>query len=148
MLKIDQTAKLFLQILLSVDETGLLVCVDGTRCPVVGCKCWILSVPLADDCHAYNCRLSLMAAGTVRLYTTAAVVPGQQLKMWFPPDLQLMLHVPFLTPVNIKGERYRSACLRRRYRHYTRPSIIIRLRFTVCSPHCCDSMLFFVAKRV
>jgi hypothetical protein len=24
--------------------------------------------------------------------------------MWFPHDLQLMLHVPFLTPVNIRGE--------------------------------------------
>ncbi|VVC32056.1 Zinc finger C2H2-type [Cinara cedri] len=93
------------RILLSVNEAGLLVCVEGTHCPVAGCNCWILSVPLADDCHAYNCRLSLMAAGTVGLHTTAAVLPGQQLKMWFPPDLQLMLHVPFLTPVNIRDER-------------------------------------------
>lgn len=95
-----------LQMLLSVDNAGRLVCADGHRCPAAAdCSCWILSVPLADDCHAYNCRLTLLAAGTVGLHTTAAVPPGQPLKMWFPPDLQLMLHVPFLTPVNIRGKR-------------------------------------------
>lgn len=97
------------QVLLSVDDAGRLVCADRhSRCPVAGCGCWILSVPLADDCHSYNCRLTLLAAGTVTLRTTAPVPPGQPLKMWFPPDLQLMLHVPFLTPVNIKGERTMS----------------------------------------
>ncbi|CAI6350542.1 unnamed protein product [Macrosiphum euphorbiae] len=89
----------------SVDDAGRLVCEAAGRCPAADCSCWILSVPLADDCHAYNCRLSLLAAGTLGLHTTAAVMPGQPLKMWFPPDLQLMLHVPFLTPVNIRDER-------------------------------------------
>ncbi|XP_025204714.1 zinc finger protein 778 [Melanaphis sacchari] len=91
--------------LVSVDDTGRLVCANGHHCSAADCSCWILSVPLADDCHTYNCRLSLLAVGTVGLHTTAAVMPGQSLKMWFPPDLQLMLHVPFLTPVNIKDER-------------------------------------------
>jgi len=53
-----------------------------------------------------------MAAGTVGLHTTAAVPPGQPLRMWFPPDLQLMLHVPFLAPVNIRGKRTRVVCRR------------------------------------
>ncbi|XP_026814114.1 zinc finger protein 574-like isoform X2 [Rhopalosiphum maidis] len=91
--------------LVSVDDAGRLVYVNGHRCSAADCSCWILSVPLAEDCHAYNCRLSLLAVGAVGLYTTTAVMPGQPLKMWFPPDLQLMLHVPFLTPVNIKDER-------------------------------------------
>lgn len=94
-------------LLLSADGAGRLVCVDGHRClaAAAGCGCWMLSVPLADDCHSYNCRLELSAAGgAVGLRTTAAVLPGQPLKMWFPPDLQLMLHVPFLTPANIRGE--------------------------------------------
>lgn len=90
--------------LLSADDTGRLTCVDGHRCPVADCNCWILSVPLAEDCHAYNCRLAILAPGTVGLHTTATVMPGQPLKMWFPPDVQLMLHVPFLTPANIRGE--------------------------------------------
>lgn len=92
--------------LVSVDDAGRLVYANGHRCSTADCSCWILSVPLADDCHAYNCRLSLLAGGTVGLHTTTAVMPGQPLKMWFSPDLQLMLHVPFLTPVNIKGKLY------------------------------------------
>ncbi|KAE9537457.1 hypothetical protein AGLY_006480 [Aphis glycines] len=91
--------------LVSVDDAGRLVYANGHLCSTADCSCWILSVPLADDCHAYNCRLSLLAVGTVGLHTTTAVMAGQPLKMWFSPDLQLMLHVPFLTPVNIKDER-------------------------------------------
>lgn len=91
--------------LLSVDDAGHLVRVEnGHRCSTTACGCWMLSVPLAEDCHSYNCRLDVLAAGTIELRTTTAVLPGQQLKMWFPPSLQLRLHVPFLTPVNIRGE--------------------------------------------
>ncbi|XP_025420593.1 zinc finger protein 568-like [Sipha flava] len=97
------------KMLVSANDEGRLVCENApsSRCPAAaGCSCWILSVPLAEDCHTYNCRLALLAAsGTVVLHTTAAVLPGQPLKMWFPHDLQLMLHVPFLTPVNIRDER-------------------------------------------
>ncbi|KAF0760512.1 zinc finger protein 585A-like isoform X1 [Aphis craccivora] len=88
--------------LVSVDDAGRLVYANGHRCSKADCSCWILSVPLADDCHAYNCRLSRLAVGTIGLHTTSAVMAGQPLKMWFSSDLQLMLHVPFLTPVNIK----------------------------------------------
>ncbi|XP_050539506.1 zinc finger protein 699 [Daktulosphaira vitifoliae] len=93
------------KIVLSMDKLGRLVCVEGNNCPVVGCSCWILLVPLAEDCHAYNCTITLLAAGTIAMHMTSATIPGDSLRMWFPPDLQLMLHVPFLTPINIKDER-------------------------------------------
>ncbi|XP_069688873.1 histone-lysine N-methyltransferase MECOM [Periplaneta americana] len=79
---------------------------EGRLSPVGRGARWLLQGRLADDCHSCNVMLRRGdACNTVLLQAVKAVRSGEELRIWFSEQLLAALAVPFLTPLNIQGEK-------------------------------------------
>ncbi|XP_017785217.1 PREDICTED: PR domain zinc finger protein 16 [Nicrophorus vespilloides] len=76
---------------------------------------WVRALRLADDCHSYNIQLRKLPHHSSNLeneekpklvlQAVRSVEPGQELLLWFSEDILATLHMGFLTPANIQGQK-------------------------------------------
>ncbi|XP_046393677.1 zinc finger protein 584 [Ischnura elegans] len=66
--------------------------------------CWIRGMRIAEDCHSCNVRLTEAVGGFVAR-TTRMVAAGEEMLLWFSPEVLAILKIPFLAPSNIRGEK-------------------------------------------
>ncbi|XP_022185561.2 MDS1 and EVI1 complex locus protein EVI1-B [Nilaparvata lugens] len=86
------------------------------------CYKWIQSMALADDCQSYNVQLrKCCGSESVRLVVTQPLKKGEKLLMWFSDEILSLLMMPFLTPVNIQGEKNYRCHLCRKTFEYPNP---------------------------
>ncbi|XP_032691618.1 PR domain zinc finger protein 13 [Odontomachus brunneus] len=92
---------------IEIAETGgRLYCVNGfTNTP-----CWLKSIDIAQDISTCNVKLTSTKEGIfvkegVFLKTVRNIKAGESLQMWFTEEVLLMSNIPFLLPMNIRGNK-------------------------------------------
>lgn len=65
---------------------------------------WIKHLRLAANVHFQNVSLEVAKGRKLRVRVIAGVQVGEEVQMWFSPEILIAMQIPFLTPANIKGE--------------------------------------------
>ncbi|RZF37678.1 hypothetical protein LSTR_LSTR003089 [Laodelphax striatellus] len=86
------------------------------------CYKWLKTLALADDCQSYNVQLRKSPEGQcVKLVVIQPLKKGEKLLLWFSDEILSLLMMPFLTPVNIQGEKNYRCHLCRKAFEYPNP---------------------------
>ncbi|XP_011187133.2 protein snail [Zeugodacus cucurbitae] len=62
-------------------------------------------IKLSEDIHSYNALFELQAGGMVHVRTVRDVARDEELVAWFGEEIALLMSIPFLTPLNIQGNK-------------------------------------------
>lgn len=65
---------------------------------------WIRQLKLAANVHYQNVCVEVAKGRTVRVRCVADVKIGEEVQLWFSPEILLAMQIPFLSPANIKGQ--------------------------------------------
>ncbi|KAJ9584407.1 hypothetical protein L9F63_021245, partial [Diploptera punctata] len=67
---------------------------------------WILEARISNDCHSYNVIVKKgRGINKVKCQTVKTIRNGEELRIWFSEELLVSLTIPFLSPINIQGEK-------------------------------------------
>ncbi|XP_055387384.1 PR domain zinc finger protein 13 [Condylostylus longicornis] len=64
---------------------------------------WIKCIQLAKDVHSNNVIIELINNNQIRLRTIREINENEELFLWFTEDISIKMNIPFLTPINIRG---------------------------------------------
>ncbi|XP_049313632.1 PR domain zinc finger protein 13 [Bactrocera dorsalis] len=62
-------------------------------------------IKLSEDIHSYNALFELQPGGAVHVRTVRDVARDEELVAWFGEEIALLMSIPFLTPLNIQGNK-------------------------------------------
>ncbi|XP_054734572.1 protein snail-like [Anastrepha obliqua] len=62
-------------------------------------------IKLSEDIHSYNALFELQAGGMVHVRTARDIGRDEELVAWFGEEISLLMAIPFLTPLNIQGNK-------------------------------------------
>lgn len=65
---------------------------------------WIKHLKLAANVHYQNVCVEVSKGRKIRVRCVADVKVGEEIQLWFSPEVSIAMQIPFLTPANIKGE--------------------------------------------
>ncbi|KAG8232418.1 hypothetical protein J437_LFUL012849 [Ladona fulva] len=96
--------RLMIQIKLGLRSDGLLKMEPDSSSLNAG-TCWLRAIRIAEDCHSCNVRLLEVGSAGFVARTTRQIARGEELLLWFSPEVLARLGIPFLTPINIRGKQ-------------------------------------------
>ncbi|XP_004524607.1 sal-like protein 1 [Ceratitis capitata] len=62
-------------------------------------------IKLSEDIHSYNALFELQPGGMVHVRIVRDVARDEELVAWFGEEISLLMSIPFLTPLNIQGNK-------------------------------------------
>lgn len=71
---------------------------------------WIKHLKLAANVHYQNVSLEVAKGRKIRVRATSEVQAGEEIQLWFSPEVLIAMQIPFLTPANIKGKNTFRGC--------------------------------------
>lgn len=75
-------------------------CTPGFPAP----RGWIRQLKLAANVHFQNVSVEVAKGRRIRVRVVADVKVGEEMQLWFSPQVLIAMQIPFLTPANIKGQ--------------------------------------------
>lgn len=73
---------------------------------------WIKHLRLAANVHFQNVAVEVAKGGRrIRVRVVADVKVGEEIQLWFSPEVLMAMQIPFLSPANIKGQNSYSCHL-------------------------------------
>lgn len=64
---------------------------------------WFKNVKLSSDVHSNNSLIEITASGLIQIRILKDILPEQEITCWFSENILAYMAVPFLVPVNIRG---------------------------------------------